>query len=368
MAEIRQTLQDSPTAKYVWFADDTFTLNPKRVGQFCEELSRLKSERDFVWFCEGHPNTLARWPHMVEQMVGAGLARMQIGIESGSRAIIDAYGKKTTLEQITEVVRICQQADLPQLCGNIIIGGAHETLQSLDETWGFVDELLQIAPGMIDISLTLFMPYPCTAMTLSPEKFGLRIVDPKATMSTGDFPTVHSRELTRTQISSARKDFLKQLADRMKEMVAEGKVSQNLILRHYHLMNGYGISSVWHKLVFSRMTFLDRRFTLLSKTSAKRMKNIVPADLDHFHPLRVFNLYNSITWRGEVPTIEGVVLSPFEYTLILFCSGKLTLMKIKAEMFGRFGNAFASREDLGLMVEKTLRQFETRHWIVVTPY
>ncbi len=305
---------------------------------------------------------------MAAQMVDAGLARMQIGIESGSRSIIDSYGKKTTPEQIREVVRICRQADLPQLCGNIIVGGAHETRDSLEETWAFVDSLLQIAPGMLDISLTLFMPYPCTAMTQHPEEFGLEIVDPQAMMSVGDYPTVRSKELNREQISGARKDFLLRLVQRMQTMLRDGEVSEDLILRHYFLMDAYGLSSVWHKAVYSRMAFLDRRFTLLSRTSAERLKDIPRAELDHFHPLRVFNLYNSISWKGDLPMIEGVVLSPLEYELILLCSGKSALLKIKGIIFDRFGNGFESRQDLDAMIESLIGDFENRHWVVFTPY
>jgi len=89
MAEIRKNFDENPDIKYLWFADDTFTLNRERLEEFCDELSKLRRERDFVWFCEAHPGLIAKWPEIIKRMVDSGLVRMQIGIETGSARLIE---------------------------------------------------------------------------------------------------------------------------------------------------------------------------------------------------------------------------------------------------------------------------------------
>jgi radical SAM superfamily enzyme YgiQ (UPF0313 family) len=367
MAEIRHGLASCPEVKYIWFADDTFTLDPERVLEFCRELSLLRAERDFVWFCEAHPSTVIRWPHMIPEMIAAGLVRLQIGIETGSSSVMARYKKSTSLAQIEEVVKICRAEGLPQLCGNIIIGGGIESQETLDETWEYVDRLLGLAPGMIDISHTFFTPFPGTTMSMNPESYNLRICDPDAWTTTGDYPAVATDDLSLFQISQARKNFFRKIMKRMNELVKCGETRHRDIMQSYHLNRRYGLSSIWHTLSYTRSTFLNRRYSLLSATGACCMDDIPREVLHDWRPMRTFSLWSGINWQDEIPSIAGTTLSPLEYELILHCAGKLTLYQITRLLMDRFGSRFQNVAELSGIIITALSEFEKRNMVVFAP-
>ncbi|EKD69386.1 MAG: hypothetical protein ACD_47C00144G0004 [uncultured bacterium] len=368
MAEIRKNFDENPKIKYVWFADDTFTLSRERLEEFCDELSDLRRERDFVWFCEAHPGLIAKWPEIIRRMVDSGLARMQIGIETGSARLIELYRKQTDLAEIEKVVCACRDAGLAQLCGNIIIGGAYETAETLDETWSFIDRLLCSAPGMLDISFTLFTPYPGAAITEHPDEFGIEIADRAGVTSTGDFPVSRTKELDIYDISSARFKFAKKLVGRMKELLEEGRVPHELIMSHYRLSQQYNISSVWHRAVYSKNHFLDRTCSLLTGSSAEKMGALEGSQINDWRPLRVFSLCNAVAWREMAPEISRYVLSPLEYQLILHCSGKLKFGEILDRVYPMFTKFFDAFDDFKSKASEVLSDFDKKNWIVFTKY
>lgn len=368
MSEIRENFDENPGIKYVWFADDTFTLGRERLEEFCDELSELRRERDFVWFCEGHPSMIARWPGVIKRMVDSGLARMQIGIETGSARLIDLYGKQTDLAEIESVVLACRDAGLAQLCGNIIIGGAKETAETLGETWNFIDRLISAAPGMLDISFTLFTPYPGAAMTERPGDFGVEIADRAALTSTGDFPVSRTEELDSFDISKAKYDLTKKLVGRMKALISEGRVPRELVKSHYRLSSRYGISSVWHRAVYSKSPFMDRKYSLLTDSSAVAMDEVPAARICDWRPLRVFSMWNAVAWREMVPEISGYVLSPLEYQLLLHCSGKARLGEVLDGVYPMFADSFDNFEEFKNMAMGVLCDFDRKDWIVFNKY
>ena len=367
MAEIRHILKNNPGIRYVWFADDTFTLDSTRIEAFCDALSLLRRERDFVWFCEGHPRVLLKWPHLVKRMVDAGLVRMQIGIESGSRRVLEKYRKISSVEHVEALVRVCRDARLPQLCGNIIIGGAVETEETLDETWRFIRWLLDLGPGMLDIGLTFFMPFPETAITNAPQEYGLQILDGNASTSVGDYPVVETRNMSRERISDARRVLQERILSHMQRLLDGGKVSHEDILTHYRLRNEYGIASVWYLAVYTQSYFLNRRYLLMSVSGAERMADIPEDELWEWRPLRVFSLWNGISWHEKLPGIRDYLLSPFEYRLIQHCSGKSTLRRVVSRIHEEFGSRFDAPVDAGNMVLDILKKYESNNWVVFNP-
>ena len=84
----------------VYIVDDTFTTTPRRVADVCNIFMDIKSGFDFVWYCEGRVNVLARNPELIDMMYNAGLRKLQIGIESGVQKVLDSYNKRITLKQI----------------------------------------------------------------------------------------------------------------------------------------------------------------------------------------------------------------------------------------------------------------------------
>lgn len=94
MAEIDYIIETNPNLVVINVYDDTFTLIKNRVYEFCDEIKK----RNVFWVCEGHISNILKYPEMLEYMVKSNLVGLQIGIESGSDKVLDAYNKKTLLK------------------------------------------------------------------------------------------------------------------------------------------------------------------------------------------------------------------------------------------------------------------------------
>lgn len=172
MGEIDEVLAYNPKLTRVSLYDDTFTLRPERVRTFCREIKK----RRLQWTCEGHVSCVYKDPELLHEMIDAGLVAMQIGIESGSRRVLDAYQKYTTPEMTEEVVRLCHRAGLQTLEGNYIIGGAWETNETLRESLDHAKRLIEAGRGMLELQSVFFSPYFGTPMASRPETFGIRLL------------------------------------------------------------------------------------------------------------------------------------------------------------------------------------------------
>jgi radical SAM superfamily enzyme YgiQ (UPF0313 family) len=260
MKEIRCRLKENPNVKYIFFGDDTFTLDMERVRTFCEQLKELRKEYDFVWFADAHVNIVIKHPEIVKMMVDAGLVRMQIGIESCNQHIIDIYNKQILREDLFKVIEISREAGLAQLVGNIIIGGALETRETLNETFHTVNEMIHAGSGMVEVVSTFYMPFPETAMTKNPEAFGIDLKDEKALTSVGDFPVIETEALSVEEICSARNEFFDENAKLMRKMYDDDLISDEVILKSYELYEKYGINSMWQDFAYSRYPYFDAQY------------------------------------------------------------------------------------------------------------
>ena len=361
MAEIRQRLKDHPEAKYIYFGDDTFTLRPERLKAFCDALTELRKEHDFVWFADGHVRVILRHPEYLPMMIKAGMVRMQIGIESTVQSIIDLYQKNIKKEELYQVVDICLAAGLPQLAGNIIIGGARETKASIQETFETIYDLIRRSRGMLDVSSTLYSHFPGTAMSRDPERFGLIIEDPEGVTSFADYPIARTEDLSRDEIAALRRRFIVETGRVMKECVATGAVDESRILLHMHLKQNYGLSSLW--LDFG-LTLIQSKYYFLKSAFGTSWEAVT--DPGQTIPVRSFFLHNAVGFVRSFPDIEGLPLAPVEAELLHWCAGKLTFCQIRDRMYEAAARDFESKASFTAFLTDRLRYLEKRHLLVLT--
>ncbi|MDD3307830.1 MAG: radical SAM protein [Acetobacterium sp.] len=252
LGEIAARLKNSQRPRYLFFCDDTFTTNPVRLKQILAGLRTLRKKYDFVWFCEGHPGFLVKHPELIREMIESGMVRMQIGMESGVEAVLKAYGKQASPEDIKRVVTICYDAGLPQLTGNYIIGGAFENAATLAETTKKALELLELAPGMLDLSTTFMMPLPGTQIYNHPEKFGIVLEDRECLTNLEDFPVNHTRELSLPEVCMGRSRFITAVSNKMKDQFEKGLISQDRIKADFKLAFNYGIAAGYLKFIYAK--------------------------------------------------------------------------------------------------------------------
>ena len=171
IAEIESVREYNPSLKYVNIYDDTFTLNMNRVREFCSYMKNT----DLFWTCEAHVLTLCRNPEMIHVMAESGLIAVQLGIESGSQRVLNAYNKHITPEMIIDVVRESKAAGLHRVEGNYIIGGAFESEETLAESISHAKKLITAGRGIVELNTVFFAPYYGTPITQAPELYGMCI-------------------------------------------------------------------------------------------------------------------------------------------------------------------------------------------------
>ncbi len=154
LMELLKTLRYEYGVKQIYFYDDTFTANRRMVKEFCR---RMVEERvDLSWICYVRGDMFNE--ETARMLSEAGCHQVLIGIESGSRTLMEAIGKPIQHEVYQRTVALAHKVNI-EVRGSFIIGHLDETKETMEET-------LQFA---IDLDLDLFQlaimtPYPGTQM------------------------------------------------------------------------------------------------------------------------------------------------------------------------------------------------------------
>lgn len=119
----------------IFFMDDTFVLDRKRLLAICDRL--IQEDLDVIWAASGRVNLMDR--HVLEKMRAAGCRAIVYGIESGSQEILDEMRKQVTVEQARQAVLETWQAGILPV-GYLMIGMPGETRQTVEETVRFCNE------------------------------------------------------------------------------------------------------------------------------------------------------------------------------------------------------------------------------------
>jgi radical SAM superfamily enzyme YgiQ (UPF0313 family) len=145
------------------FYDDTFTLNKNWTIELCELIKKENIKKKFR--CSTRADRLTF--DMVDLLKEAGFDEVCVGVESGSQKILDILGKKTTVGQNTEAIKICKKVGL-KFKAFIMLGNAGESHQTIQETWSWINEN---RPDKI--GLYIFKPLPGCDVWNRPEKYDI---------------------------------------------------------------------------------------------------------------------------------------------------------------------------------------------------
>jgi len=134
VAEIK-LLRDEYGINGIFFMDDTFVLDRKRLLAICDRL--IEEDLGMLWVASGRVNLMDR--QMLEKMRAAGCRTILYGIESGSQQILDEMRKSVTVEQARQAVLDTWRAGILPI-GYLMIGMFGETRQTVEETVRFCNE------------------------------------------------------------------------------------------------------------------------------------------------------------------------------------------------------------------------------------
>ncbi len=136
------------------FADDTFTINKKRVIKICNLL--IKNKIDIAWSCLTRVDCVDK--ELLIKMKASGCHQIGYGIESGNQEILDLMKKDITIDQIRKAFQLTNRVKIDTRA-YIMFGLPGESIAMAQNTIKFLKEL---DPDYANIYI--YSPYPGTEL------------------------------------------------------------------------------------------------------------------------------------------------------------------------------------------------------------
>ena len=362
MEEIRENFKRNPEINYINFLDDTFTLDHNRVNHICEEVKKIREDYDFVWFASAHISTIDKHRDMAKNMADAGLKKIFFGLESGSDQVLKSYNKKITRKMAVDVIEHCVESGIHGISGNIILGGPHETLKTIDESETLVMELLHNAPGQFETAYFSFLPYPKTPITLNPEKFGMEIYEDLIDCCNEDIPLSRTKEMGFIDLINIRLQANKRLQNEMRKIYFDGKIPEAVILDSYRLGRQYGVFTRWNDYVYKNIPIDDAYWKMRASDEYFLNAQLGKNDEDAIVH-RTFELWLYTDISEEQPRIFDEILNETDYTLLKLCNGKLSKKEVLRQ--GRINlDPQGKNPDFYAQAGRSLNKMEGNKWIL----
>ena len=136
----------------VFFRDETFTADPKRVEKICDTIK--KKNFDISWICNARIGTVNR--EMMEKMKDAGCHLIKFGVESGVQKILDNINKGIRVEMTRKTFKWAHEVGM-ETHAHMMLGCIGETKETINQTIKFVKEI-----DPTTVTFGAFTPYPGT--------------------------------------------------------------------------------------------------------------------------------------------------------------------------------------------------------------
>jgi len=121
----------------VYFVDDHFLLQPKRIEAICDGLIAQKNK--IKYGLEGRVDSVAQ--HLFPKLAKSGCRTVMFGIESGSQKILDRLKKEQTLQDIETAVDNAKKSGIEIVHGFFVVGIPDETEADLRATFKFASKI-----------------------------------------------------------------------------------------------------------------------------------------------------------------------------------------------------------------------------------
>ncbi len=137
------------------FLDDTFTIYPEWVTEFCDEV--IKNDLRLKWGCNSRAHLVDK--ELFKKMKEAGLSKVYIGMESGSQRVLnEVYRKGITLEHVKNATKILKELKI-NTQGYFMVGAPSETVDEIKQTIRFAKNL-----DIEEATFSITTPLPHTTL------------------------------------------------------------------------------------------------------------------------------------------------------------------------------------------------------------
>ncbi|MCD6303789.1 MAG: radical SAM protein [Planctomycetes bacterium] len=152
MQEVDDILARYKEPKVIYFADDNFCNDIRRVEAICRAI--VERRTDAYFWCQGRVDVLARHPEVVEWMGKAHFSAVLVGLETPNPRQLRESRKGITVEQMERAIEMLHAQDVG-VWGTFVLGLPGESRQETEATAKFV------ASADVDVvQITVATPIP----------------------------------------------------------------------------------------------------------------------------------------------------------------------------------------------------------------
>jgi radical SAM superfamily enzyme YgiQ (UPF0313 family) len=155
---MKEIVQVPTTQKLIFFVDDNFTLDPKRVDRICDLIREYGYDKRLMFVCQTRVDFIAKNPEIVRKMAKSGFICFFVGFESFKQMSLNTMKKQVRLSEVKKAMKICHDNAI-MVFGSFIIGNLGEDREDTLRTLKLMKEL------EIDIMMTNpLTPFPGTEL------------------------------------------------------------------------------------------------------------------------------------------------------------------------------------------------------------
>jgi len=145
-------LINSFNAKYLLFADETFTINKKYTQDLCHLIINRGLDKKIAWSCATRVDKLDE--KILSLMKNAGCVSIFVGLESGSQKILNLINKDIQTKDFIGVLNNIKEQGISTVT-SFILGFPSETTQDIKKTIK-----VSLALPLDFASFNIFTPFP----------------------------------------------------------------------------------------------------------------------------------------------------------------------------------------------------------------
>jgi anaerobic magnesium-protoporphyrin IX monomethyl ester cyclase len=136
----------------VFFSDDNFSVDMKRIRELCGRI--IEEKIKVRWWAMSRADTIVRNEQDIPLMRESGCGTVFLGVESPDERTLEAYNKKSTADTSREAVEILHRNGI-RVQGSYILGGPGETVADIRRAVKYACQL-----NAKITQFTLLTPYP----------------------------------------------------------------------------------------------------------------------------------------------------------------------------------------------------------------
>jgi radical SAM superfamily enzyme YgiQ (UPF0313 family) len=203
IAEVKHLISEYNCKNYK-FIDDNFLVNDKHVRDICEELVKL----NVVYRAAARSDVVTEEKCIL--LKKSGCTEIALGIETADDEVLRKVGKKETVETHKNAISLLKKHKI-DLRAFMMVGLPGETKDTIEKTKRFI---METKPEKWIVSL--FVPYPGSAIWETPEKFEVEIKEKnwdKFFQLYPAMPLYNTKHFTSEEITQYHKELIEFLQE-----------------------------------------------------------------------------------------------------------------------------------------------------------